>query len=94
MPEDKQYSRLKVGELSSAMIAGSIRPLLGSRMLMPYLHSLKNEVDPEIFCLFQGVDSESDAYQLDQKGSFGRQTLCARKMRKQTHTKASAHPNC
>ena len=29
-------------------------------MIMAYLHSLRSEVDSEIFRLFQGVDSEID----------------------------------
>jgi hypothetical protein len=61
MPNDKQYSRLEVGEIATAMIEGTMRPLLGARMLMQHLHTLKDEVEPEIFRLFQGVDSESDS---------------------------------
>ncbi len=59
MPNDKQYSRLEVGEIAAAMIEGKIRPLLGARMLMHHLHPLEEEVEPEIFRLYQGVDSES-----------------------------------
>jgi hypothetical protein len=61
MSEDKQGSRLKIGEIASAIIDGSMRPLLGARMLMPYLHILEKEVDPNIFRLVLSVNSESDA---------------------------------
>jgi hypothetical protein len=60
MLEEKQYSRIQVYEIASAMLARSISPLLGARMVMAYLHALRNEVDSEIFRLFQGVDSEID----------------------------------
>jgi hypothetical protein len=61
MRDDKLSSRLEIGEIAAAMISGSIRPSLGARMLVPHLHSLEKEVDSDIFRLFQGVDSESDA---------------------------------
>jgi hypothetical protein len=60
MPEGQSYYKLEVAEITAAMINGTIRPLLGARMLMTYLHTLKREVDPEIFRLFQAVDSEVD----------------------------------
>ena len=76
------YAARQVAEIASAMLDGSTRPLLGARMLIGYLHRLKKEVDPEIFRLIQGVDSECDGLPIGSERRYWAPEASAQKDRR------------
>lgn len=54
----------KALSLSKTIISGQYRPLLGVRMLVPYLHELNLTFDKR-FTGFIGIDSETDDIPLE-----------------------------
>jgi hypothetical protein len=54
----------KAISLSNAIISGQYRPLLGVRMLVPYLHELNIAFDKRFTGLI-GIDSETDYIPLE-----------------------------
>ena len=64
MSANLQASKARVVEIASKMISGSIRPLLGARLLYSELLVLEKETDPLILRFIIGVYSESDTFPL------------------------------
>jgi hypothetical protein len=60
MPSERETNRQEVAEVAKSMMDGTVRPLLGVRMLLEFLHDLEREIDPKIYMLFVGVYSETD----------------------------------
>jgi hypothetical protein len=60
MSSEREVSRQEIAEIAKSMMEGSIRPLLGVRESLPFLHNLEKEIDPKIYMLFVGVNSETD----------------------------------
>lgn len=64
MTSDLQYCKNQVAEIASSIVGDRIRPLLGVRMLLPFLRQLEKEIHEDALLFLLGVDSESDALPL------------------------------
>jgi hypothetical protein len=82
MCNDLQAARSKACEIASDVVNGSVRPLLGARMLIGYLHRLENEIDRDVYLLVLGVDSESDALPIGPERQYWTPDALADKDRK------------
>jgi hypothetical protein len=70
MVHDPEGSIPRIEEIASGMISGTIRPLLGARLLFPELHKLEKHVDPAIVRVITGVHSESDSLPLGDERKY------------------------
>jgi hypothetical protein len=68
--DDSEYARSKVIEIASAMLDGSMRPLLGARNLVGYFFRLQKEIDPKTFNFIRGVSSECDGLPIGEERKY------------------------